>query len=67
VSYHRDGVAPFWNEFFAEWRLRAARGEIEVRPFAPRPIPPFTPRQIAPQEVIRAVREDQAISGSSNP
>src|SRR5262249_25185583 len=31
VSYHRDGVAPVWNEFFAEWKVRAARGEFEVR------------------------------------
>lgn len=58
VSYHRDGVAPIWSEFFAMWQARAARGEIEVREFVPRPIPPFTPQHITPQEVIRAVRKN---------
>jgi len=56
VSFHREGTAPVWNEFFAAWQARAARGEIEVRDFVRRPIPPFTPRHIAPQEVIRGVR-----------
>ena len=59
VSFHRDGTAPIWNEFFAEWQARAARGEVEVREFVPRPIPPFTPQHITPQEVIRAVRENR--------
>jgi hypothetical protein len=56
VSYHRDGIAPIWNDFFAEWLARVARGEIEYHDFVPRPIPEFAPRPIAPQEVIRAVR-----------
>jgi hypothetical protein len=60
VSYHCDGVAPIWSEFFADWKARAARGEFEVRAFVARPIPAFTPRHIAPQEVIRAVREKSA-------
>jgi hypothetical protein len=55
VSYHRDGIAPVWNDFFADWQTRAARKEIEVSPFDPKPIPPFTPGPIAPQEIIRAV------------
>ena len=59
VSYHRDGVAPIWNEFYAAWRARAARGEIEVREFVPVPIPPFAPAPIAPQEVVRGVRENR--------
>jgi hypothetical protein len=57
VSYHREGVAPIWKEFFAAWQARAVRGEIVVRAFVPLPIPPFTPVAIAPQEVIRGVRE----------
>jgi hypothetical protein len=57
VSYHRDGVAPIWNEFFAAWQAKAARGEIEVREFVPLPIPPFIPLPIAPQEVVRGVRD----------
>jgi hypothetical protein len=55
VSYHRDGVAPIWNDFFAAWKARAARREIEFRDFPPKPIPTFTPCAIAPQEVIRGV------------
>jgi len=57
VRFHRDGVAPIWNEFFAAWQARAARGEIEVRDFDPVPIPPFTPAPVAPQEVVRGVRD----------
>ncbi len=56
VSYHREGVAPIWLEFFADWKATAARGEIEPREFVPRPIPAFTPRAIEPQEVIQGVR-----------
>jgi hypothetical protein len=61
VSYHRDGVAPIWNEFFAAWQARAARGEFEVREFVPLTIPPFTPVTIDPQEVVRGVRENQDV------
>jgi hypothetical protein len=56
VSYHRDGVAPIWSDFFAAWLAQVQRGEIDVREFEPKPIPDFVPRRIAPQEVIRAVR-----------
>lgn len=55
VSYHRDGVAPIWDQFFADWQTRAARREFEVRGFVPKPLPYFVPRHIAPQEVIRSV------------
>jgi hypothetical protein len=57
VSYHRDGVAPVWNDFFVAWQARVARKEIEVLAFDPKSIPPFTPCPIEPQEVIRGVRE----------
>jgi hypothetical protein len=56
VSYHRDGVAPIWSEFFTTWQARAARGEITVKDFVPKQIPAFTPRPIEPQAVIRGVR-----------
>jgi hypothetical protein len=56
VIYHRDGVPPIWSEFFTAWQARAARGEIAVNDFVPRPIPPFTPRPIEPQEVVQGVR-----------
>jgi hypothetical protein len=55
VSYHRDGIAPIWTDFFAAWQSRAARNEIEVRDFSHRPIPAFTPCPIEPQEVIRGL------------
>lgn len=57
VSYHRDGVAPIWSEFFEAWQARAARGEIAVVEFVPQRIPPFAPRSIEPQEVIQGVRQ----------
>src|SRR5438552_2520913 len=41
VGYHREGVAPIWSEFFAAWKASAARGEIEIREFSPKPIPSF--------------------------
>jgi hypothetical protein len=56
VTYHRDGVAPIWSEFFEAWKARAARGEISVEEFIPREIPPFKPHSIEPQEVVRGVR-----------
>jgi hypothetical protein len=56
VSYHRDGIAPIWSEFFAAWTARVEYGEIEPREFTPKPVPPFTPRPITPQEVIQGVR-----------
>jgi hypothetical protein len=55
VGFHRDGIAPVWSACFAEWNAAVARGEKELRPFEPKPIPPFTPRYIEPQEVIQEV------------
>jgi hypothetical protein len=55
VSYHRTGVAPIWDEFFATWREQVRLGTIRVAPFEPLPIPTFTPIGIAPQEVVRGV------------
>lgn len=57
VTYHREGAAPIWSDFFTTWNERVARGEVMVQPFDPEPIPTFSPRAIAPQEVIRGVRE----------
>jgi hypothetical protein len=53
VAFHRDGAAPVWHRFFADWRARVDRGERAVCPFAPKPIPAFTPVRIEPQEVIQ--------------
>jgi hypothetical protein len=52
VAFHRDGIAPVWHEFFDRWNREAA---ARVTPFDPKPIPPFTPLAIAPQEVIQEV------------
>jgi hypothetical protein len=56
VSYHRDGEAPIWSEFFEDWQARARRGEIVVREFVPKPIPSFQPVANEAQAVIRGVR-----------
>jgi hypothetical protein len=53
TEFHRTGVAPVWREFYPEWKRRAAGGEVEVRPFDPRPVPPFRPVRIPAQEVVR--------------
>jgi len=58
VSYHRDGVAPIWIEFFEAWQAQAARGEFAIEEFVPRQIPPFTPRAIEPQEVVQGIRSN---------
>jgi hypothetical protein len=55
VGLHRDGIAPIWHTFFADWNAKVARGELKVEPFTPKPIPPFVPRAIEPQEVIQEV------------
>ena len=53
VGYHRDGLMPIWRDFIAEWNARVARHETTLRPFAPRPIPPFTAAPMAEQEIIQ--------------
>jgi hypothetical protein len=51
--FHREGKAPPWPEFFKSWKERASRGELDVRPYAPRPIPEFTVPRIEHQEVVQ--------------
>jgi hypothetical protein len=55
VAFHRDGVAPVWRDFFCCWNRETAAGKRHVQPFEPKAIPPFSPRPIDPQEVIRGV------------
>jgi hypothetical protein len=55
VAFHRDGAAPVWHTFFDDWNARLGRGEFHLRGFEPKPIPPFTPVAIPPQEVIQEV------------
>ena len=58
VAFHRDGAAPVWHTFFAEWNAKVAQKELAALPFGAKPIPRFTPVQIAAQEVIQGVGED---------
>ena len=51
--FQRTGKAPKWPEFFAEWKHKVGRGEIRPEPFAPRPVPSFTPVKIEKQEVLQ--------------
>jgi hypothetical protein len=53
VAFHRDGTAPAWHTFFADWNAQVARGERHLRGFEPKPVPPFTPVGMTPQEVIQ--------------
>ncbi len=55
VAFHRDGMAPIWHEFFEGWNRDVTAGRRQVQPFEPKPIPPFAPRTIEPQEVIQEV------------
>lgn len=61
VAFHRDGHAPFWHHFFEEWNAEIARGELQLRPFEPRPIPSITPILIEPQEVIQEVESEPSL------
>ena len=51
--FHRTGKEPRWPDFFAEWKQKVARGEIQIVPFTPKPIPPFKPVTIPKQEVLQ--------------
>jgi hypothetical protein len=51
--YHREGVAPPWPAFFADWKASVARGDRTVMRYTPRPVPPFTPVLIQEQEVVQ--------------
>ena len=52
-EYHRTGVAPVWRAFYPVWKEKAARGEVTIRPFEPRPVPQFRAVQIPTQKVLR--------------
>jgi hypothetical protein len=52
-EYHRTGVAPVWREFYPAGKEKAARGEVTIRPFEPRPVPAFRAIPIPKQEVLR--------------
>jgi hypothetical protein len=51
--YHREGTAPPWPAFFADWKASVARGARKVMPYTPRAVPPFTPVLIQEQEVVQ--------------
>jgi len=55
VAFHRDGAAPIWHLFFADWNAKVAHKELVAPAFGAKRIPRFTPVQIAAQEVIQGV------------
>lgn len=63
THFHREGVAPRWTEFFAEWKRAVAAGERRVKPYQRKPIPTFQPVPMASQEVIQE-QDGQPPSGS---
>lgn len=55
IGYHRDGIAPIWEDFYRAWNERVATGGQPVESFALKPIPKFTPVRIVEKRVIREV------------
>lgn len=55
VGFHRDGIAPIWRTYFEAYQRRVTSGELQLLPFEPKPVPPFTPVHLEPQEVIQEV------------
>lgn len=53
VTFHRDGSAPPWGKFFADWNEQVAREQRPITPFRPRPVPCFRPVHLPRQEVIQ--------------
>lgn len=53
LEFHRTGTAPVWSDFFPRWKERVARGQVVIRPYQPRPIPPFKPVKIETQEIVQ--------------
>jgi hypothetical protein len=51
--FHRTGKEPRWPDFFADWKEKVGRGQIQVEPFQPKPIRPFKPVKIETQEVLQ--------------
>jgi hypothetical protein len=51
--FHRTGKEPRWPDFFAEWKEKVANGSIQIEPFRPKPIYPFTPIRVEKQEVLQ--------------
>ena len=51
--FHRTGKEPRWPDFFASWKEKVARGEIQIEPFQPKPIGRFAPVKIEKQEVLQ--------------
>ncbi len=51
--FHREGAAPVWPTFFADWNRRVAAGEQPVKPFRPLPIPAFHPVPMREQEIVQ--------------
>jgi hypothetical protein len=66
VGFHRDGIAPVWQTFFEAFRRRVASGELQLRPFEPKPVRPFVPVRLEPQDVIQEVDGDPSLASSTS-
>ena len=53
TAFHRTGTAPKWQEFYPAFADRVARGQVQVPPFDPRPVPNFRAAKIEHQDVVR--------------
>jgi hypothetical protein len=51
--HHRNGTAPPWREFFAEWNRDVAAGRRKVEPYRLKPIPPFHPVKMREQKILQ--------------
>jgi hypothetical protein len=51
--FHRTGKEPRWPDFFAEWKERVARRDVQIEPFRPKPVARFRRVRIEKQEVLQ--------------
>ncbi len=60
LLFHGRGKGPVWREFFPDWKRKVSRGEVVVRPYRTRPIPPFRPVRIRNQEVVQETDDERS-------
>ena len=55
LIFHKQGAAPVWEEFFADWNRSVASREKKLIPFQAKSVRGFTPILIPLQEVIQEI------------